>query len=333
MDSETECLVVSRRDMLLALAAAGAAALQPRGAVAASTGIQTGRTPVNFRVPALACDCHVHVFGDATRFPFSADRPYTPPPAPVAELRRLLRALRMDRVVIVTPAVYGTNNDCTLDAIRQLGSRARGVALVAQQATDPELDRLRRGGICGIRLNFETLGVTDPKVAVERFLLASKQAAERGWHIQVNTRLPVVEALEGHVLGGHAPVVFDHFAQAEAALGVNQPGFAALVRLLTSGRAYVKVSAAYRISARPPDYADVAPLARALIAANPERVLWGSDWPHPDATRRPERSPTDLRPPLPVDDGRVLNQLAVWAPDPAIRHTILVENPARLYGF
>jgi predicted TIM-barrel fold metal-dependent hydrolase len=103
--------------------------------------------------------------------------------------------------------------------------------------------------------------------------------------------------------------------------------------LLMSGRAYVKVSAAYRISTRSPDYSDVAPLARALIAANPERVLWGSDWPHPDAARRPGRSPTELRPPLPVDDGRVLNQLAVWAPDPAIRHPILVENPARLYGF
>jgi len=325
--------MVSRRDMLLTLAATGATALHRRVAAVLSTGLQAGTTPVNFRVPARACDCHVHVFGDARRFPFSPDRPYTPPPAPVDELRRLLGRLHMGRVVIVSPAVYGTNNDCTLDAIRQLGPRARGIALVARETIESELDRLRRGGICGIRLNFETLGVTDPKVAVERFHLASKQAAGRGWHIQVNTRLSIVEALEDHVLGGPATVVFDHFAQAEAALGVDQPGFAALVRLLTSGRAYVKVSAAYRISTLPPDYSDVVPLARALIAANPERILWGSDWPHPDAARRPGRSPTDLRPPLPVDDGRVLNQLAVWAPEPAIRHTILVENPARLYGF
>ena len=294
---------------------------------------QATATPVNFRVPARACDCHVHVFGDATRFPFSPDRPYTPPPAPVDELRRLLGRLSMDRVVIVSPAVYGTNNDCTIDAIRQLGPRARGIALVAQQATDSELDRLRDGGICGIRLNFETLGVSDPKVAIERFYVASEQAAGRGWHIQVNTRLSIVEALEDHVLGGPATVVFDHFAQAQAALGVDQPGFAALVRLLTSGRAYVKVSAAYRISTRSPDYSDVVSVARALIAANPERILWGSDWPHPDAARRPGRSPIDLRPPLPVDDGRVLNQLAIWAPEPGIRHMILVENPGRLYGF
>ena len=128
-------------------------------------------------------------------------------------------------------------------------------------------------------------------------------------------------------------MVFDHFAQAPAALGTDQPGFAALVQLLASGRAYVKISAAYRISTKAPEYADVAPLARALIAANPERVLWGSDWPHPDAARQQGRTAVDVRPPLPVDDGRMLNQLAVWAPDSLVRRTILVENPARLYGF
>jgi predicted TIM-barrel fold metal-dependent hydrolase len=239
----------------------------------------------------------------------------------------------MDRVVIVSPAVYGTNNDSTLDAIRQLGDRARGIALVAKESADSELNRLRRGGIRGIRLNFETLGIADPKVALDRFELASKQAAGQGWHVQVNTRLSIVEALEDKVLTAPVMVVFDHFAQADPLLGVDQAGFAALVRLLKSGRAYVKVSAAYRISARPPDYPDIVPLARALIVANPDRVLWGSDWPHPDAARRPGRSPTELRPPLPVDDGRVLNQLSVWAPDPAIRHKILVENPTRLYGF
>ena len=324
---------MSRRDMLLTLAATGASAWHRRAGTVSSTGVQSGITPVDFSVPARACDCHVHVFGDAKRFPFAPDRPYTPPPAPVTELRRLLDTLHMDRVVIVSPAVYGTNNDCTLDAISQLGPRARGIALVAKETTDAELDRLRRGGIRGIRLNFETLGVTDPKVAVERFQLASKQAAAHGWHVQVNTRPSIVDALEDHVLSGPATVVFDHFAQADAALGPDQAGFAALVRLLKSGRAYVKVSAAYRISARPPDYPDVVPLARALITANPERVLWGSDWPHPDAARRPGRSPTELRSPLPVDDGRVLNQLVVWAPEPATRHTILVDNPARLYGF
>ena len=325
--------MVSRRDMLLTLATTGAVALHRRATAVMNRDEQSGITRVEFPVPAGACDCHLHVFGDAKRFPLSPARAYTPPPAPVEEARRFLRRLHMDRVVIVSASVYGTNNECALDAIRQLGARARGVANVAPDAADSELERLRRGGIRGLRLNFETQGVADPQEAVKRFRLASERAARLGWHIQVNTRLPIVAAMEEHVVAGPATVVFDHFAQAEALHGVDQPGFSSLVRLLKSGRAYVKISAAYRIATRAADYSDVAPLARALIAANPERVLWGSDWPHPDAARRPGRSPTDLAPPLPVDDGRVLNQLAVWAPDEAVRRAILVENPARLYGF
>jgi len=325
--------MVSRREMLFTLAATGVAALQKHATPLSIPGLRMGTTSAGFPVPAGACDCHVHVFGDARRFPLSPDRSYTPPPAPVEEVRRLLRGLHMDRVVIVSASVYGTNNDCALDAIRRLGSRARGVANVSPEAADSELERLRRGGIRGLRLNFETQGVFDPKVAIERFHHASAKAVAMGWHMQVNTRLSIVEAMEDHVMAGPATVVFDHFAQADAALGVDQPGFAALVRLLKSGRVYVKISAGYRISKRPPDYPDVVPLAQALIAANPERVLWGSDWPHPDSARRPGRSPTDVAPPLPVDDRRVLNQLAVWAPEPAVRRAILVENPARLYGF
>lgn len=323
--------MLSRREMLLTLAT-GAVALHRRANRSQIPASQTAFTPVNFPVPRNACDCHVHVFGDATRFPMSPERGYTPPPAPVEQAREHLGALHMDRVVIVLASVYGTNNGCALDAIRQLGSRARGVANVALDAPHAELERLRRGGIRGVRLNFEQQGTTDPAVAVERFRLASKRATAMGWHLQVNTRLPVVEAMEQHVLAGPATVVFDHFAQADAARGIEQPGFASLVRLLKSGKAYVKVSGAYRVSTQP-DYADVTPLAQALIAANSERVLWGSDWPHPDGARRPGRAPTDVAPPLPVDDGRVLNQLAVWAPDAATRHTILVDNPARLYGF
>jgi len=261
--------MVSRREMLLSLVATGAIALRRRTGVTTHLEPLASDTPVNFPVPRGACDCHVHVFGDPQRFPMSSERGYTPPPAPVEEARALMRTLRMDRVVIVSPSVYGTNNDCALDAIQQLGARARGVANVALDAPDAELERLRRGGVRGFRLNFEQQGTTDPAVAVERFRLASTRAAAMGWHLQVNTRLPIVEAMEEHVLAGPATVVFDHFAQADAARGVDQPGFSSLVRLLKSGRAYVKVSAAYRSSTRAPDYLDVMPLARALIAANP----------------------------------------------------------------
>ena len=133
------------------------------------TDAQTHPTPINFGMPAGACDCHVHVFCDPRQFPFSPDRPYTPPPAPVEELRRVLRALHMDRAVIVSPAVYGASNDCTLDAIHRLGSAGRGIALIAPQTPSAERQRLRRGGIRGLRLNFETFGITDPQTAIDRF--------------------------------------------------------------------------------------------------------------------------------------------------------------------
>jgi predicted TIM-barrel fold metal-dependent hydrolase len=127
--------------------------------------------------------------------------------------------------------------------------------------------------------------------------------------------------------------VFDHFGGAEAKLGLDQPGFADLLDLVKSGKAYVKISGAYRASTQGPDYSDAAPLAKALITANPERIIWGTDWPHPDSVTPPGRKPTDVTPLYQIDDGRLLNQLAVWAPDTAVRKTILVDNPARLYGF
>jgi predicted TIM-barrel fold metal-dependent hydrolase len=129
------------------------------------------------------------------------------------------------------------------------------------------------------------------------------------------------------------PIVFDHFAGARASLGTSQPGFDVLVKLIRSGKAYAKVSGAYRVSDRAPEYSDVTPLAQALIAANPQRILWGTDWPHPDSSRVPGRRPIDTAPLLQIDDGLLFNQLRVWAPNEDVRKTILVENPARLYGF
>ena len=155
----------------------------------------------------------------------------------------------------------------------------------------------------------------------------------RNWHVQMNTNLAKIAALKDVVAASPVPVVFDHFGGARAELGPHQPGFADLVELVRSGKAYVKISAAYRVSNLAPDYADVVPLAKALIAANPERVVWGTDWPHPNAVTPPGRKPTDVTPLLQIDDGRLLNQLPVWAPDPGIRRQILVDNPVRLYRF
>ena len=244
------------------------------------------------------------------------------------------RALHMDRVVIVHPSVYGTDNACTLDAIQQLGSRARGVAVIDGKTPEATLDQMGRAGVRGIRINLETAGVTDPAIARQRFQAAVDRVKGRGWHIQLNTRLSVVEGLKDLLMAAPVAVVFDHFVRAPASHGIEQPGFGVVLDLVRTGRAYVKVSAPYNISTNAPDYPDVSPLAKALIAANPQRILWGTNWPHPpEPSERAARKPTEVSPLRQTDDGRVFNQLAVWAPDPAQRRTILVENPARLTDF
>jgi predicted TIM-barrel fold metal-dependent hydrolase len=324
--------MLTRRDVLIGAAAAAAATLV-RGGTDVFARASQPSTPVNFDVPAGACDTHTHVFGDPARFPFAAARAYTPEPASVEEMRALHRALHTDRVVIVHPSVYGTDNSCTLDGMKQLGSIARGIAVIDEKTPEAALDEMDRAGIRGIRINLETSGQSDPAVARQRFQVAVDRIKRRGtWHIQVYTRLSVIEGIKEMVMAAPMPVVFDHFGGAQAALGVSQPGFESLLNLVRTGKAYVKLSAPYRSSTQSPDYADVAPLSKALIAANPQRMLWGSDWPHP-ASPVAHRPLTEITPLWQVDDGRILNQLAVWAPDAALRKTILVENPAKLYGF
>jgi len=324
-------MMISRRHALIHLAAGGAALFAGRARAFAKA--SQPATPVNFAVPPGACDCHTHVFGDPAKFQFWPGRVYTPEPASTSEMRTLHRALHMDRVVIVQPSVYGTDNACTIDAVRQLGARARGIAVIGDQTTDAQLEAMNRDGFRGIRLNLETAGQTDPAGARRRFQNAVERLRARRWHIQMFTRLPVIEGIHDQVTAAPIAVVFDHFGGARASLGVDQPGFSALVDLVRSGKAYVKISGAYRASSRSPDFADAKPLAQALIAANPERILWGTDWPHPDSTPPPSQAVTVVTPLLQIDDGRLLNLLPVWAPDAAVRQTILVDNPARLYGF
>jgi predicted TIM-barrel fold metal-dependent hydrolase len=231
--------------------------------------------------------------------------------------------------VVVTPSVYGIDNSCTVNAVRELGARARGVAVIDKSVSAAALDEMAAAGVRGVRLNFETAGERDPAVAKRTLGATAEQLAGRNWHIQINTNLSVIAALKSDIMGLAMPVIFDHFGGAKAAPGPGQPGFADLLDLVKSGRAYVKISAPYRTSEKTPDFPDTAPLAQALVAANPDRVVWGSNWPHPG--RGP--TPTALAPPYPNDDGRVLNLLPTWVADAAIRKKILVDNPARLYGF
>ena len=321
--------MLTRRSMMLASIAAG---VTMNNRTASAKAAQPS-TPVNFEIPAGACDCHTHIHGDPEKFPFFAGRVYTPELASPEEMSALHKALNIERVVIVTPSVYGPDNSSTLYGMMARGATARGVAVIDDKTPESDLDAMNKAGFRGIRLNLATGGVNDPTVGRPRFSAAVERVKARGWHVQLFTSLPMISAIKDLVAASPVPVVFDHFGGAQAALGVEQPGFADLLELVKSGKAYVKISGAYRASKLGPDYADAAPLAQALIAANADRIVWGTDWPHPDSVTPPGKQITDVTPLFQIDDGRLLNQLPVWAPDAAIRKKILVDNPARLYGF
>lgn len=293
---------------------------------------------VDFAVPAGATDCHVHLFGPFERFPLATDRKYTPGPASVEDLLVLHRALHVERVVIVQASPQGTDNACLADSMRRLqaaGHAARGVAVIDDKTSDRELDALHIAGVRGVRVNLESVGQHDPKVAERQLRSAAARAAPLGWHVQTYTTLPVIRSLHDVIMQLPVPLVIDHFGRVPAAGGTAQAGFDALLALVKSGKAYVKLSAAQRISDLP-DCADAGPIARALIAANPDRMLWGTDWPHPGgqpgATRGVTRSADAIEPFNAIDDGNALNRLAKWTDAEGLRR-ILVDNPARLYEF
>ena len=197
------------------------------------------------------------------------------------------------------------------------------------EATDTELRRLASHGVIGVRLNLSTFGIRDPRVAADAAHALATRFVALGWHIQINTELPIIEGLAPLIADIKVPVVFDHVGNADAALGVNQKGFGALVALVKARNTYVKLSAPYNLSKRS-DWADVVPLAKALIAAGPDRMLWGTNWPHPGRGRDDIRKITPYQV---VDNPTLLTHFAQQCPDAALRKTILVDTPQRLYGF
>ena len=301
-------------------------------ATASSPILGVSHGTLTFQVPAGACDCHVHVFGPAERYPFVPERAYTPGDASIEDLQRLHEALGLERVVIVHPSPYGTDNACTLGALRKIGARARGIAVIDPAARHRDLRLMHKAGVRGVRVNLATAGVTDPQIAWPRLQATSQQVVSLGWHVQINTSLAVIAALHDRLLTLPTALVIDHFGGARAEAGITQPGFAALLSLVRAGRTYVKLSGGYRIS-KLADWSDAAPLARALIEANPERMIWGSDWPHPGAGQRSLAARDSIEPFHAIDDGAALNRLALWAGGQHMLRQILVTNPERLYEF
>lgn len=276
-------------------------------------------SPPRLSVPPGACDCHAHVFGPAGRYRYATERDYTPPDAPLERYRRLLATLGVERAVLVQPSVYGTDNTAVLDALAATGERFRGVAVLPPDTPERELERLHAAGVRGVRINLVTRGGGVPLDDLERM---AARIAPLGWHVQLFVTLgTLADAAPRLAALPRAPVV-DHMGAVPAGTSLQHPGFQALLRLAGEGRCWVKLSGAYRLSAEDVPYADVVPYAQALVAANPERMVWGSDWPHPILHDKP----------MP-DDGALVDLLADWAPDEAVRRRILVDNPAELYGF
>jgi predicted TIM-barrel fold metal-dependent hydrolase len=275
------------------------------------------RPPRAFTPPPGACDAHCHVFGPADRFPFSPARSYTPPDAGIDDFERLQQRLGLSRAVLVQASCHGTDNAALADALRRGGGRYAGVAMIDDATSDAEIDRLHEVGVRGTRVNFVAhLGGAPDLAAFERTVA---RVAPRGWHVVLHfdaADLPAYAELLDRL---PCPYVIDHMARVDAAAGLDQQPFQALLRLLDDERCWVKVSGAERLTAAgPPPYDDVVPFARALIDAAPDRILWGTDWPHPNVRHMP-------------DDGDLVDLLADFAPDRAIRDRILVDNPARLY--
>ena len=303
--------------------------MTPAGKGVPASDAKVDHTAPNVGIPVGACDCHVHVFDP--RFPYAASRTFTPGVARLADLEDHLNVLGIERVVIVQPSTYGTDNSCTMEAADKLGNRARVVAVLPHEMPTRELEDLHRRGVRGVRINLETAGVRDPAIARERLTREAARAAALGWHVQIFTNLAVIAELRDNIEALPIPVVFDHFGRAQAAHGTKQPGFEALLGLLRSGKAYVKLSAPYLISSEP-DYADAADIAHALIDANEDRVVWASNWPHPGG--QPGARKIDVVEAFRrEDDGVALERVRRWVRDPHRWQKLLVDNPGRLYGF
>lgn len=275
------------------------------------------RKPV-LKLPPLACDAHFHVFGPRNVFPFADDRTFNPHEAPKAELFRLHRFLGFGRGVFVQSGAHGRDHRVLLDLLDSGQGRYRGVGLLMPDIPKDELRRLDAAGVCGARFHFFShLGAPTPLEDIKAVIAL---VAPLGWHVAIHVGGQGLVEQYDFLAGIEAPVVIDHMARIDIGEGLNGQAFTALKRLLDRGNVWVKLSGADRISKTGRPYADAAPFARDLAQHAPERVVWGSDWPHPNHTRVP-------------DDGDLVDVIAEIAPDERARRLMLVENPEKLFRF
>lgn len=273
----------------------------------------------DLELPPGACDAHCHVFGPGERFPYHPNRSYTPPDAPKERLRALHDHLGIERAVLVQASCHGTYNDVVLDAIASSDGRYRGVAVVDDTFSVDDLKRMHEGGIRGVRFNFvKHLEDTPDDDVFDRVI---ERIEPLGWHVVLHLDAGDILEHEERFRALPMPIVIDHMARVPTAGGTDQEPFRMLLDFMKNPNTWVKITGAERISAAGPPFHDAVPFAQALIAAAPDRVLWGTDWPHPNIARH-----------MP-NDGDLVDLLALYAPDPELRRRIAVDNPARLYGF
>lgn len=280
-------------------------------------------TRARWPLPKNATDCHCHVFDDTQRYPLNANRSYTPAPATLTQYQAMCAAVGLERTIQVNASVYGADNSISLDVIAALGQgRARGVAGVALDVSAAEIERLHAGGMRGARVSTHVKGYG----GTDAIDVLAPRLKPFGWHLQVHL-LHVEEllALESSLMKVPVPLVFDHMGGVRGSEGPGNKGFQALLRILRNrDDCWTKISSWYRRSdAGEPDYADMRPIVEALVEARRDRLVFGTNWPHP-ALFAPEKMP---------NDGALIDLFCDWVPDEAIRQRIFSDNPARLYGF
>jgi D-galactarolactone isomerase len=310
-------ITIKRRTLLQAmgLAAIASAGLSARESHAEGVPWSSGTEQPKIKAPATACDCHMHIYD--SRFPIAPNATLKPADAKPDDYRLLQKRIGTTRNVVMTPSTYGTDNSCTLDGMAKLGSAVRGVAVVDTIVSDAELKRLNGLGVRGIRFNLVQAGAT----TVEMLEPLSKRVNDLGWHVQIHMLGDGIVKIEDTLQRLPSPIVFDHMGRIPKEVGADHPAFTVIRKLIDKGRTWVKISGAYMdTKVGPPTYADSTKLAQAYVKAAPERMVWGSDWPHPTEKDKP-------------NDAVLFDLLAAWAPEETVRNRILVDNPATLYGF